>query len=313
MPDTIYAIARRIAEGEDKAKFVGALDKLLKGTARALDDDVVTGVLRHAADAVDPLAFLDNVEWVMGRKGLSAEARKALVRRTVLSESPLDLRWLRELTDLPEQMLEGMALDPATNWRSYMKVSQKPSDYFPSSLRKMLKDTDYADAAAKLRGLAGELVFVIEGIELPGGLQIVARQVDAAGKVIDFGLRDATGALAKLEVKAWTARRWVKELTAASSNKPRSAFAHMIEQLKAPRSTGQRVYLGVSDAIGSSKRVLVDELANYGLDNITIILFPETKLKDVSNTLRKGLGLASGMALITADQIGQIAREETDD
>jgi hypothetical protein len=61
MPDTIYAVARRVAEGADKAKFVAALDKLLKGTAKTLDEEVVAGVLRRAADAVDPLAFLDNV------------------------------------------------------------------------------------------------------------------------------------------------------------------------------------------------------------------------------------------------------------
>jgi len=192
MPDTIYAVARRIAEGADKAKFVAALDKLLKGTARALDEEVVAGVLRRAADAVDPLAFLDNVEWVMGRKGISAEARTALVRRAVLSPNPIDLRWLRELTDLPDAMLEGMALDPATNWKSFMKVSKKPSDFFPSSLKKLLKESAYADAGAKLRGVAGELVFVLEDVELPGGLKIVGRQVDAAGKVIDFALQDSS-------------------------------------------------------------------------------------------------------------------------
>jgi len=175
MPDTIYAVARRIAEGEDKAKFVGALDKLLRGAAKQFDEEVVTGVLRRAADAVDPLAFLDNVEWIMERTGLSAEARKALVRQAVLRDSPLDLRWLRELTDLPDDMLEYMALDKTTNWRSFMKVSKKPSDYFPSSLKKLLKNTDYADAAVKLRGVAGELMFVVEDVELPGGLKIVAR------------------------------------------------------------------------------------------------------------------------------------------
>jgi hypothetical protein len=310
MPDTIYAIARRIVEGEDKAKFVAALDKLLTGTARALDEEVVTGVLRHAADAVDPLAFLDHVEWVMERTGLSAEARRALVRRAVLSPSPLDLRWLRELTDLPDAMLEGMALDAATNWKSFMKVSKKPSDYFPSSLKKLLKDTDYRDAAVKLRGVAGELMFVVEGVELPGGLQIIARQVDAAGKVLDFALRDASGARALLEVKAWTARRWAKELAAASSNTPRSAFAHMVEQLKAAKSTGQRVYLGVSDAIGEHIELLRVELRQRALDAVVIVEFPETKLEGVASTLRKGLGFTAGVATVMADQVSEKASDD---
>jgi hypothetical protein len=137
----------------------------------------------------------------------------------VLRDSPLDLRWLRELTELPDGMLERMALDPGTHWRSYMKVSKKPSDYFPSALKKMLKRSDYADAGAKLRGVAGELAFELEGIELPGGLKIVGRHVDAAGKIIDFGLVDASGARALLEVKAWNGRRWVRELAAARARK----------------------------------------------------------------------------------------------
>jgi len=307
MPDTIYAVARRIAEGEYKAKFVGALDKLLKGAAKQFDEEVVAGVLRRAADAVDPLAFLDNVEWVMERVGLSAKARKALVRQAVLRDSPLDLRWLRELTDLPDDMLEYMALDKTTNWRSFMKVSKKPSDYFPSSLKRMLKDTDFADAAVKLRGVAGELMFVVEDVELPGGLRIVARQVDAAGKVIDFGLRDAAGARAMLEVKAWSAKRWAAELAVAGKKK---LITEMVEQLKAAKSTGQRVYLAVSDAIGDLQSQLGVLLSRQGLSDVTVLTFSEAKLGGVSRTLRKGLGLAGGVALVTADQI---AKEEVDD
>jgi len=310
MPDTIYAVARRIAEGADKAKFVAALDKLLKGTAKALDEEVVAGVLRRASDAVDPLAFLDNVEWVMGRKGLTAEARKALVRQAVLRDSPLDLRWLRELTELPDAMLEGMALDPATNWRSYMKVSKKPSDYFPSALKKMLKGSDYADAAAKLRGVAGELVFVLEGVELPGGLKIVARQVDAAGKIIDFALQDASGARALLEVKAWNTRRWTRELAAARAHKPNKLFVRMIEQLKAAKSTGQRVYLGVSDTIGVNNELLVDALSDAQLGDVTIVMVSETKLKEVSSTLRKGLAMSASTVMVAVDQID---KEDDDD
>ena len=256
MPDTIYAVARRIAEGADKAKFVAALDKLLKGTARALDEEVVAGVLRRAADAVDPLAFLDNVEWVMGRKGLGAEARKALVRQAVLRESPLDLRWLRELTDLPDAMLEGMALDPATNWKTFMKVSKKPSDHFPSTLKKMLTNADYKAANAKLRGVAGELMFIVEDVELPGGLKIAARQVNTAGKVIDFGLVDASGARALLEVKAWSVEAWAAEFTALKAGRPKKMFTNLVSQLQVATSTGQPVYLAVSDAIKDNIKAL---------------------------------------------------------
>jgi hypothetical protein len=310
MPDTIFAVARRIADGENKAKFVAALDKLLQGAARKLDEEVVAGVLRRAADAVDPLAFIDNVEWVMARKGLGAEARKALVRQAVLRDSPLDLRWLRELTELPDGMLEAMALDPATNWRSFMKVSKKPSDFFPSALKKMLKGSDYADAAAKLRGVAGELVFVLEDVQLPGGLKVVARQVDAAGKVIDFALQDASGARALLEVKAWNAARWTRELAAAAASRPKQAFKRMVEQLRAAKSTGQPIYLAVSDAIGPRTKQLGALLKRYGASGITTVTFPEAKLIGIRSTLREGLALATATAVVSADQL---LTEEGDD
>jgi hypothetical protein len=303
MPDTIYAVARRIAEGDNKAKFVAALDKLLKGTARALDEDVVVGVLQRAADAVDPLAFLDNVEWVMGRKGISVAARKALVRQAVLRDSPLDLRWLRELTELPDDMLEMMALDPATPWRSFMKVSKKPSDYFPSPLKNALKVSDYADAGAKLRGIAGELVFVLEDLELPGGLKVVGRQVGAGGRVIDFALQDARGARALLEVKAWNTERWTRELAEAAKDKPRQAFTRMIDQLRSARSTGRPVYLAVSDAIGADLAKLQQMLERYRIRGVKTVLFPEAKLIGIRSTLREGLALASATAVVSADQL----------
>jgi len=86
-----------------------------------------------------------------------------------------------------------------------------------------------------------------------------------------------------------------------------------IEQLKAAKSTGHRVYLAVSDVIGESMDLLKDQLERRQLANIVVVTFPETKLKAVSSTLRKGLGLVSGVALVTADQIDQIAEEKSDD
>jgi hypothetical protein len=123
-------------------------------------------------------------------------------------------------------------------------------------------------------------------VELPGGLKIVARQVDAAGKVIDFGLRDAAGSLAKLEVKAWTAERWASEL--AARRKPKKALAHLVDQLKAAKSTEQPVYLAVSDAIKEDIVPLRAFLRGRDLGDVKVVTFAESKLKEVSNTLRKG-------------------------
>lgn len=191
-----------------------------------------------------------------------------------------------------------------------MKVSKKPSDYFPSALKKALKVSDYADAGAKLRGVAGELVFVLEDVELPGGLKVVGRQVDAAGKVIDFALQDASGARALLEVKAWNAERWASELAAAAARKPRKAFRRMIEQLKAAQSTGQPVYVAVSDAIGARLAQLKELLRRNHLTDVNAVTFPEAKLVEIRGSLRKGLALTAGVAVVSADQL---LGEESDD
>jgi hypothetical protein len=66
----------------------------------------------------------------------------------------------------------------AASWRLDRPPSGAAPDYldFPSSVKKLLEKKDYVEAAAKLRGVAGELVFVVDNIELPGGLKIVGRQ-----------------------------------------------------------------------------------------------------------------------------------------
>jgi hypothetical protein len=311
MPDAIHALARRISDGKDKAKLVAALDDALSTWAPQLEPALLARALRRAADAVDPLKYLDDASWVMSRPGLSVDARQGLLRHSLRDKDPLDLRWLRELTDLPDDMLQFMALDAQTPWKTFMKVSTRPSDYFPSSAKKLLESKDYASAAARLRGVAGELIFEVPGIELPGGLKLVGRQVDAKRKKIDFAIQDAQGKKAKLEVKAWNQRRWQRELAAVDPAKidPKSLLGRMIEQLQAAKATGEPVYLAVSDAIGDDIRRLQHLLRTKGLDAVTAFTFPESKLKEAAARLRTGLALAGGVALVTADQIAGINDE----
>jgi hypothetical protein len=204
-----------------------------------------------------------------------------------------------------------MALDPSTHWKTFMKVSGKPSDYFPSNVKKLLEKKDYAQAAAKLRGVAGELVFVVDNIELPGGLKIVGRQALAGAKKIDFQLVNAAGTQAKLEVKAWNQQRWQKEL-AANFDKPRlqGLTKSMVEQLQAAKQTGDAVYLAVSDAIGTNKTQLEKLLRQHGLGKVVVITFPESKLREASAKLRKGLVMgAAGLPLVTADDLAEYGDE----
>ena len=192
-----------------------------------------------------------------------------------------------------------------------MKVSDRPSDYFPISLEKLLTRADYAEAAAKLRGVAGELIFDVENIELPGGLKIVGRQVDAGVKKIDFQLENAAGRRAKLEVKAWSEKSWKRELDANfDKHQLQGMTKRMIEQLQAAKQTGEALYLAVSDAIGADKIRLERLLSDHGLRAIDVITFPEGKLRDASTRLRKGLGIgAAGLALVTADDLAEYTDE----
>lgn len=318
MPNAVHSLAARIAKpGGDK--LVKALDRALP-SIKKLDDDVAAATLRRAADAVDPVAYLDNVNWVMKHDGIKVAARKELVRHAVMRDKPLDLAWLRN-TELDDMTLQFLATDPATNWTAFMKVSSKPSDYFPASLRKKLKKSDYVDAGAKLRGVAGELSFVVNTKNLPAGFRIEARQIPASGKVIDFKLLDAAGNPAMLEVKAWNAKRWTKEIDAnlgKSKGKLSGGTKSMIEQLQAakkvPPGKGKKmtVYLAVSDVIDAADEIrLGNLLRSHGLHDVIIHKFPESSLTATRNKLRDAMGLpaagAAATALVTADTVADYA------
>lgn len=311
------AMASRLASDPAKAKLAPALEAAFATWASRLeraDPETLARVLRRAAAAaVDPVRYLDDVGWVMSHKGLSPAAREGLLRHAVRPKDPLDLRWLRELTDLSDETLQFMALDPATRWKPLMKVSMKPSAYFPSKLKQLLKDSDYAQAAATVRGIAGELIFEVHGIELPAGLKIVGRQAKAGEKVIDFVLQNAKGQQAWLEVKAWNQRMWQKQLALEPMNLPsKSAAKRMIEQLHAAESTGKAVYLAVSDAVGEDLGRLRQLLDANKLQVVNIFTFPESKLQRAAAKLRSGLALASGVALATAEQVAEAYNEHED-
>jgi hypothetical protein len=65
----------------------------------------------------------------------------------------------------------------------------------------------------------------------------------------------------------------------------------MVEQLQAAKRTGEAVDLAVSDAIGAEGIRLEQLLSHHGLSEVTVITFPEGKLRNASARLRKGLGM----------------------
>lgn len=152
-------------------------------------------------------------------------------------------------------------------------------------------------------------MFIMEDPELPGGLEIVARHVDARGKKIDFSLQGARGRKAKLEVKAWSRKAWERELVNIRNVDSASAVGHMIAQLRAARATGVPVYLAVLDVIGNRLADLRRLLDCHGLDDVTVLTFPESKFEKTFETLRAGLRIPAGVTPALADQITEVDDE----
>jgi hypothetical protein len=332
MPGAVHSLAARIAK-PGSAKLVKALDDALRTWVNKLDDDVSAAALRRAADAVDPVAYVDNINWVMKRDGINLAARKELVRQAVMRKGSLDLGWLRT-TELDAKTLDFLAMDPATNWRTFMRVSEKASDYFPSSVKKHLEPKHYAEAGAKLRGVAGELMFVVNKVPLPDGMKIVARQLDMAGKKIDFGLENAAGHPAMLEMKAWNAAKWEKEMRSVGTRMQLTDDAdRLVKQLAAAKREAARrfdeasraaragdtlkgpatIYLGTTDVISAADEFKLRKLlADYDLGDVKVVKFPETSLATTRNKLRDALGIGTAgaaTAVLAADSLADYADE----
>ena len=315
MPDVVHSLAARISKPGGE-KLIKALDEALP-SIKKLDDDIGAAALKRAANAVDPAEYLSNISWAMKNDKIKLAARKELVRQAVMRDKPLDLGWLQK-TDLDGKTLEFMALDPATNWTTFMKVSSKPSDYFPAHLKKKLKNSAYADSGAKLRGVAGELSMVVDSKNLPNGFKIEARQVPSDGKVLDFKLVDAAGNPAMLEVKSWNKKRWTKELDAnVGSKKLSGGIKSMIEQLKAakkvpaPKGKTMSVYLAVSDIIDEADKLRLGELLkSHGLSDVMVHKFSDSSLTKTRDMLRDAMALpaagAAGIALASADDAADL-------
>lgn len=108
----------------------------------------------------------------MSHRGFMPPARAGLLRHAVRDTDPLDQRWLRELTELPVDMLELMALD-------------------------------YAHAMGKLRGSAGELTVAGCGTRITCGTNAFPIGMRTGGSpVVDSILGETTldGILCVLDI-----------------------------------------------------------------------------------------------------------------
>jgi hypothetical protein len=326
---TVVRVVEMLAHVKDPAGYTRRVTALLDGGRLTPEDlfGVLARSIDFAAGKGDVAKFLDDVAWFAGRK-LNAAARSNVLRRVAAGEAP-DLAWLRSV-GLTEKRLEFLADNAATNWKSFMKVSEKPSDMFPMKLDKRgLDNKAYADAGAKLRGAAGEIV--VGEMPLPDGLKIVRSQVEPTfsddvarttgarrGKIIDYVV-NANGQPGWLEVKAWSARTWIKQLDGYTKHEQDASkweqLHHLLTQLDAAKQavpsipgarlkpgTKAQVYLAITDKLADDKVKLLERvLAGEGHANVKIIKFSDDKVKAVAKELKQAMVMTGvGAAVIDA-------------
>lgn len=321
--DSLQALAQGIKGGEramlevfehmrfvkQPKQYIKAIEKLNESNIEA--DDLLA-VLKRSTEMVDETAFLDDALWVTQQK-INAQARKNLLQKAAQGKPP-DLDWLRRTT-LSTEQLQHLAQDPATNWKTFMKASDEPSDRFPGALEGEAAATAQIDAAAKIRGVSAEMV--AKNLKLPDGFKIKIHQVDADGKILDFGLIDARGNTALLEVKGWTKKKWKEQLTAWKARQSKKKMTgndklltRTFGQLEAAVGTGKPVYLAVSDSLDAGTRKALEAvLAEKNLP-VTLLYFSEDKLKVTMTELKTAMALGAGVALFLDDTESEDPGEE---
>jgi hypothetical protein len=293
----IKAIFGAMRHVDNLPRYVDAIEALLSLKGKRIEQPDLLKVLKRSTAVVDGVQFLDNVAWV-AKRDISDAARHHLFDKAARSMAP-DFAWLRK-TNLSDRWLDYLASNPATNWKTFMKVSAEESDQFPAALgARGLDGGDHADAAAKLRGVAGELVVkdMMKNMKLPGGLRWASDQVNANGKLIDFGLVDAKGQPALLEVKGWTPKKWKQQLAAFGRNKRGAeAIVHALSQLEAAVATKKKVYLAVSDALEKTTLKALEDLLDAEQLPVTLIPFSESGIKTTAHQLRSAMAIGAGVA-----------------
>jgi hypothetical protein len=182
----------------EPAPFLRKIDTLLAVRNLAADD--LAAVLSSILDAriADPVAVLDDIEWISTRQ-LSGQARSMLVRRA--AKGQVDLDWVKR-TRLTDGELEYMGQDTITSFKQFEVVSDLPSRRQPGHIVDRPPSDKAARAAnAKVRGIAGELA--AQEMTLPEGLKLKQRTIaDNNELATDFELLAPDNSIAELEVKA---------------------------------------------------------------------------------------------------------------
>jgi len=278
----------------EPAPFLRKVDILLALRNIAADD--FAAVLSSILDAKisDPVAVLDDIEWVSTRP-LSSQARSTLIRRAV--KGHVDLDWVKR-TRLTDHELEIMGQEKNMSFVEFEQASDIPSRRYPGHLVDRPPLDHGAGANAKIRGIAGELV--ARELALPDGLKIERRMI--AGNTeptTDFELRAPDGSVAELEAKALRPESWkeaLDEYELESKNRnidPKKPVARLLGQVKAGLDRGHKVYVAISDGTPIKSRVRLQILLKreVGVEADQLLLLPESEILRIGKLLREHMGI----------------------
>jgi hypothetical protein len=286
--DAQFALSSRAAALRPEAReaFLRTVDTIVGTRPNALAS--MTDLLIAAAESRTPNTFLTEVQTLVNRRGVSAEALLVLGRKAREGATTLDLAWLNR-TSIDDETLDFLGRDRRTQW-----------DLF----RRTAADQDAGDLMRRFRTSARGVGAEIVAEDVAAGLgSNVRRQVKMGSSEIDYEIT-VEGRRHGFEIKGWTRETWEEALEAAIKRLNRKGLTEeqrqavrkidsMIGQLQdAQAATRRRVYLGFTDALPAPQRERLRRvLADNGLSSTEFVPLAEAEIKDAAATLGQQLGI----------------------
>ena len=187
-PDAVADYLRKVGDVLEQTPRRGRIEGAL---------DPLDRLIEASARKADPMAFLDDALALYGRKGVSVEALTVLAEKA--RNRRIDLGWLRGRTQLDDWLLDFLARNNKTPWRSLRRAS------LPNA-----SDFELRYARGAVRGKAGEflpLLPLTQGeLAVRSGIIDYQPELQIQGGVVDYVALAADGRLHGVEIKAWGSR-----------------------------------------------------------------------------------------------------------
>jgi hypothetical protein len=301
---TSKEMARAQAALADRAAgMTGAqVDNLFSAVERTLNsprglNTELAGWFRGAARAGDSIAYLGEVDILIARRGVSAEAIEVLGAKA--GRNQVDIFWLNR-THLTDRDLSFLGRDQRTPWRWYQAVASDPS---------LVTGPTIGLVRGSIRGAAAELFAQRNFRNILPNFRIRGRQVSMGSSFIDFEIvEQGLGRRFGLEIKGWTPQTWREALSAyraralaqttgatltEAQTRAVAKIDNMLTQLRNIQAhTGNHPYLGISGSMRSTDRTaLIDLLQAEGLGGTQFVNLTESEIVEMGRRLRAALNL----------------------